>query len=283
MTIRKTFTLAGIIAASSALALAPLLPAAAATDDVAWGSWGAVGPSSLSAETVTFTGTNFVNGTWAVTGAAGYEILDTTTAGEYFTAETPIGTAFSANGPDLGANFLKVTMPAGGQSTLTVTFDAAVPADQLGIAVSDIDTDHVSISGTDANDGALTGAQINGSATTQGFNFCAVTDPPSACGGDTDTPSLSTGATDVTATGTSAGTDGSSAWFRPNTTVKSLSFTFFNDDSGNTSSERVWLVQKYTPAPLPNTGVNGGLVAGIAGLSIALIAAGGLIVARRRA
>lgn len=275
---KKSSLATTLVATASALALslAPLAPASAATS--AWGVWPEIAPGAFSSQPLTFSGTGTVNATWTLTGADSYEVIATDVDNEYFVAGTPIGAVFGANGPSSTDNYLKATSQDDTTTpvVLTVTFASAVSAGNLGFAVSDLDTDHVTVTATDGSGGALTGAQIVGTATSDAFNFCNYTDSPCS---DTAVPTVTQNANDVVATGVVSGTDGSTAWFRPSVAVKTVTFTYLNDDAGNSSSGRYWFAQN---APLPDTGLNGSTLITLFVVGASLLAAGGLLVARRR-
>lgn len=280
----KKSTIATTLVASAsafALLLAPLAPATAASS--AWGVWPEIAPDAVSSLPLTFSGTGTVNATWTITGASFYEVIATDVDNdpqEYFSAPTPIGTVFGANGPSSTENFLKATSLDDTTTpvVVTVTFASAVAAGSLGFAVSDLDTDHVTVTATDGSGSALTGAQIVGTATTGAFNFCAYNGDPACIG--TVVPTITQNANNVLATGVeSEANDGSTAWFRPNVAVKTVTFTYLNDDNEASSSGRYWFAQT---APLPDTGVNNSTMITLLVVGASLLTAGGLMVARRR-
>lgn len=261
-----------LVATASALALslAPLAPATAATS--AWGVWS-------DDSKLTFSDTGMVNATWAVNGAGAESIIAVDGGGEYFVAGTPIGAVFGANGPTGTSNYLRAESEDDlvTDVVITVTFDSAVAAGLLGFAVSDLDSDHVTVTATGATGAALTGTEIVGTATDSAFNFCAYPDAPCP---ETAVPTVVENANDVLATGVETDTDGSTAWFRPSVAVKTVTFTYRNDDDGNSSSSRYWFAQ--TAAPLPDTGLSSSSMVTVFAVGAALLAAGGLLIARRR-
>ena len=270
---KKSSLATTLVATASALALslAPLAPASAATS--AWGVW------SDDDSTLTFSSAGAANATWTVTGYSDYWLVPTDEDDEYFVAATPIGAAFGANGPSSTENYLRAeseddtTTPI----VVTVTFDSAVGAGLLGFAVSDLDTDHVTVTATGTTGSALTGSEIVGTSTDSAFNFCNY--PESPCS-DTAVPTITQNANDVVATGDSTSSDGSTAWFRPSVAVKTVTFTYLNDDDTNTSTGRYWFAQNA--APLPDTGLSSSWMIALLAVGAALLAAGGLLIARRR-
>jgi len=259
-------------ASAFALALAPLAPASAASSS--WGVW--------AESTLSFSGTGMVNATWASTGVLDLAPIPTDYDGppqEYFVAATPIGAVFGTNGPSSTNNYLyaesldDTTTPL----VITVTFASAVAAGNLGFAVSDLDTDRVTVTATDGSGGALTGAQIVGTATTVAFNFCNYSGGPVCT--DTAVPTVTQNANSVLAQGSLSSSKGSTAWFRPSVAVKTVTFSFLNEDATNYSSGRYWFAQDV---PLPDTGLSGSALVTLFVVGASLLAAGGLLVARRR-
>lgn len=268
--------------AGLAIGLTGALLLAAPANATSFKSWGVWSDGSIA-----FSGTNAVDATYTLdSGVQSSEIITTDYDNEYFTADSPIGEIFGTNGPDSTNNYLKVSTQDD-QTTdavVEITFDSAVAAGDLALAVSDIDSDHVTITMNDDSSNSLTGVEINGSATTSAFNFCDYS--ASSCS-DTSVPDIATNGNNVVATGQDSGTDGSTAWFRPSVAVKSITLTIRNDDSSNNSStERIWLAQlsegssSSSNSPhLANTGANDGAQLPIAA---ALVAGGLALVARNR-
>lgn len=282
-----TIRVAGAAVATIALALAPLAPAQASTPS--WGVWTDLAPAEADAPgSISFGNSSFPNATFAMSGQ--YDPLETGVdtvymSDEYFTADTPIGAVFGANGPqtsDGSANFYLVesTSNNSDEAILTVTFASPTTAGNLAFAVSDLDSDHVTVTATDGNDAAATGDQIIGSASPSSFNFCDVSAPPAACGSDTVGPLVTIGATDVLAAGVESGTDGSTAWFQPSVAISTVTFTFSTDD-GSGSGSRYWFAQKDTAA-LPDTGASASTMMGMFGVGSAMLAAGAMFILRRR-
>lgn len=283
----RTLKVAGAAVATLALALAPLAPAHA--DTSAWGVWTDLAPANgVVPGSLSFGNSAFPDATFAMSGQ--YDPIETGVEtvymqDEYFTADTPIGAVFGANGPqssDGTANLFLIqsTSTNSDEAVLTVTFASPTTAGNLGFAVSDLDSDHVTVTATDGSGAAVSGEQLVGSASPNSFNFCDVTAPPAACGSDTVGPLITVGATDVLAAGIESGTDGSTAWFQPTVAISTVTFTFSTDD-GSSSGSRYWFAQKESAA-LPNTGASASTMLGMFGIGSALLAAGAVIVIRRR-
>jgi len=263
------------VAISALLVLVPLAPSWASINS--WGNWNEL------ENTLGFSGAGMVNADWEVD-VETFEVDDTLDADEYFVSGTPIGSVFGANGPDENTNFLKVT--AANSAILTVEFAAAVPAGSLGFAISDLDTDQVTVEATDLSGNPLSGEQIIGSATIVAFNYCDY--PGSPCV-DTAVPGITINAENVVAEGIESSTDGSTAWFRPNVAVKTIIFTFLNKDEPEfPSSARFWFAQS-TPEnnnpeenSLAKTGFDYTAPVSIFGFGIAIASAGAILYLRSR-
>jgi len=226
-----------------------------------WGNWTFASETVVNSGAVSFA-TGQINATWAVSNN-NMDPAITEATGEYFDSYSPIAQAFSVNGPSSDNNFLRVWLDAAETDVQEViTFDSPVPANKLGLAVTDIDADSVSIT-ANGPAGDLTAAQLLGDAgsapTDATFNFCAHrTDGP--CANDTDTTNGFTNgnAVEFNTDGTSsADTAGSSAWMHPSVAVSSITINWTNIDQINPSSQRVWLVQKSDQSSTPSLAATG--------------------------
>jgi hypothetical protein len=175
-------------------------------------------------------------GKWALSGSSGTLDLSvggfTSPSGSFTTNGTRLSSPSGANtwlngatdpgaqfGTSRNSNYLQIgTVSGGGPSTTTITFDNATPSSGWGFVLGDIDADKVAISATDAAGNPVAVAPWFQNT----FNYCNGMSP-APCSGDTDTPSWNS--TD-TLTGSGSDTDGASAWFRPTTSIKTLTFTF---------------------------------------------------------
>jgi LPXTG-motif cell wall-anchored protein len=286
----KSIALTSIVVAT-VLTIATV-PASAATINT-WGHWSFTNSSTTDAGNLTFS-TGQANATWTASGDSGWSVdTDTHATSEYFNAATPIATAFSANGPKSTNNYIRMYAGAGvnQQTYLFVNFATPVPAGDLAIAVSDIDSDYMLVDGKDASDNNIAVADLIGTAGTTSnldalsFNFC-VNRTTSPCSNNTEvvhvTQTMPTQLQFGDYASNTWNTDGASAWIHPSTTVSSLRFQLYNGDT-NESSERVWIVQKNEgtlPTDLANTGSNNLQVVAVAA---ALIAGGyGMVATTRR-
>jgi LPXTG-motif cell wall-anchored protein len=219
------------VAAIAGLGLA--LPASAATVGE-WGVWQA----DEGGDFLTFSNTNMSDATFSVEGEDEWYLYSPDGEDEGFSADTPVGAVIGANDTSTDNLFLKVTTidDNDADAVVTVTFDEAVPAGNLVLAVSDVDSDHAVVEMEDANGNDLTGLEIVGTATDTGFNFEDLS--------STDRPTLevSLGGSAVTIGDAPDNTDGSTGWVRPSEAVKAITITI-NTEDGNYSSQRIWIGQ----------------------------------------
>ena len=166
--------------------------------------------------------------------------------GDWLTTATPFGAIFGASNNPSTTQLLNTRIdwsgfpPGGSVATTTITFPTPVPANALGFVLGDVDVDIVEVAATTAGGGAVTGAQLNGSA----FNFCDVpADNPTSCAGVVapfDLPVWNAGTRTLTGNN-AAETEGASAWYRPTTSIASLTFTFSGQTGSGQPSYRLWL------------------------------------------
>lgn len=234
---------------------------ASATVVNTWGHWAFLDESTTTEGSITF-GTGQVNATWDTDGDMNYSVEINDATDEYFDSSTPIGSAFSANGPSSDNNFGRFYVPAGFDNggEMNITFDTPVPADALALAISDIDSDEVTVSATTDGTTPLTAEELKGTAATSwdslSFNFCANRND-TLCSNDQEVAPVDHSRDNAVIFGdidndSLWGTDGTSAWLRPSVAVKTLHLVFWNSDSNNDSSERIFLVQKSGTADVPS-------------------------------
>ena len=292
-----------LIPAACAALLVGMAPVTAhATGTGAWGAWSDSANSGVPAldgtSTLSFAGEGNVQAGWTMTGVgAESSIVTTDEDGEYFTADTAIGQIFGSNGPSAESTYLKVTADAvDDPATVTITFASPVQANSLGFALSDLDTDYVTVTAADADGVQLSDEALKGSAGASlndlAFNFCTVTADPVSCDGDTAVPAVtSDGLGEITVSGVDAGTTGSSAWFQPSAAVTSIVFTVHNTDDGGASSVRIWMAQLPTtvetpavaPTPAPTLAETGATTTVLPwGIAALVAGAAALVLVRRR-
>jgi hypothetical protein len=262
MKIGKLFVVTSmIVAATTAIATVP----ASATTINTWGHWNFQNANTTDAGTLTFS-SGQQNATWTASGDNGWSVdADTQATQEYFDSSTPIATAFSSNGPSTRNNYIRMYAAAGlnKQTYLFVNFATPVPAGDLAIAVSDIDSDHMLIDGKDANDNNIPIADLVGTAgnvsslNALSFNFC-LNRTTAPCSNNSEVVTVAQSTPTQIQFGNfetnTPGTDGTSAWIHPSVTVSSLRFQLFNGDADNESSERVFIVQRNEGTVTPNPG-----------------------------
>lgn len=266
MTFRSARLLTPVALTALVVCLSPV--AAHATATGTWGGWSETANSGVPAldgtSVLSFPGAGAVQAGWTFDGWNGYASIQTTDVNnEYFTSDTPIGAVFGTNGPSADTSYLKITADSTDIPVLvTITFATPVPADTLGFAISDLDSDFVTVSATNADGVQLGDDALRGSAGATladlAFNFCQVATAPLTCEGDTAAPVVtSDGLGLVTATGSESGTEGATAWFQPSEAVKSLEIALTNVDDEGPSNVRLWVAQlpaaAETPVPVPST------------------------------
>lgn len=255
------------VVASIAFSITPLAPAWAST--TSWGFWvGLDEDGDFYPADLTFDGAGMVNATVTDDSSESYSRRDTLS--RYFTSTTPMGSVFGSNGPFAidQANYIRLRT----ESTveITVTFDSAVPAGQLGFALSDFDNDKVTVRAWDDADNPLSGSEIIGSATSNAFNYCdpAFSTLPPSCNQEPDpilVPNVEANSDNVAVTlSTGDGEDsyiGTTAWFRPSVPVTRVSLTQESFTPDVESNIDYWFAQivsptSETPETLPATGVD---------------------------
>jgi hypothetical protein len=266
--------LAGIVGSITALAILSATSAHAATDGK-WGEWGS-SIDDVNTGEILFYGDGIDATYTSVTTSQDNNILTTDSDEEYLDRFTPIAKAFKANSSSSDYNYFKAYVEPSGDNVITITFASAVAAGNLGIALSDIDSDQVTVSATTDGTTALTSPQVAGvseaNKNSLSFNFCKFrTNGP--CNNDTDVVPVMFGQEEVQfgdmQDGDIWGTEGASAWIRPSVAVKTIRIRVQNGDADNSSSERIWIVQK-SGSSLANTGT---------GTDAQLVFAGSLVLA----
>lgn len=238
------------------------LPASAATVGE-WGEW--------SSETVDFSNSNMSDATFTVANFDEWDVYSPDNEDEGFSASSPVGSVIGANATSTKNLFLKVTTLADNteMAEVVITFDTAVPANNLVLALSDVDSDHAVVGMTDENDVDLTGTEIIGTATDTGFNF----DDASS----SDYPTVVANSDSVTIGDAPDGTDGATGWVRPSVAVKTITIGINTEDENN-SSQRIWIGQ-IGDEVLATTGANDSMYL-VAFAGAAILAAAGVV--RRR-
>lgn len=287
--------LVGIGAAVTALGLAVALtssPALAAVDDGTWGIWAAADVDDAPSGTIGFGSTIVPSASYVsteISGDLGVEIGIVNDKDMWLAAGSAPGAVFGANGPSDIENLLDFDSNQATEATLVITFDAEVPANELGFVIMDIDSsnngtsagaDRVLIEATTASGTSLTSSELNGGV----FNFCnvPVAEMPGDCGGTahTQVPTM----TEPTATSvyfegdlSNSGDDGDTGWVNPTAPVKTLTMTW--DSSSDGSSLKLAVAVKK--AALPDTGLDV-TTGALSALVLGVLGAVALIATRRR-
>ena len=266
----KATAVAGLVAA---FAVSTAIPASATVTASEWGAWDSMFLGFA------YDNPAFIGGTYSVTGADSWTNLYPATEGDGFTADTPLGGLFGSSTALAYPTVLKVYSPADNATPaiMEITFQTEVPANQLVLAITDVDVDHATITMYDGQSNSISATNIIGSAPTTGFNFV---DPANTTNVPTST---ATGPYSVLIGNAPDFTDGSTGWVRPSVGVKFIHIEF-NTEDGASHFEKVWMGQllEATPAAeLGHTGVDQSVyLAAMAGGGI--LAAGGFIGLRRR-
>lgn len=262
-TIGATLSLAAITGLSVAL------PASAATQGE-WGTWDSM------FLTLEFDNPAFPDATFTVNAAESWENLVPADWAEGFTAADPLGQLIGANRDSTEPLYLNVETQADNnvRATVDIVFDSPVPANQLVVAISDIDSDRTEIQMWDGDDDPLSYFEILSGEEDFSFNW----DDPSNV---VDVPSISSYSQYTITVGNAPdGTDGSTVWMRPTVEVKSMEI-HINTEDGDYSDQRIWIGQVVEVDTLADTGVNESLYL-LAVTGGAIIALGGFISLRRR-
>lgn len=272
----NTSRTAGAILGLAAIATFSVALPASAANVAEWG----VFEDSLTADgALLFTNPDFPDAEIMVSSENTYSFLSPAEENEGFTSADPVGALVGANYDSTDSLFLKIETAAdNNQETVTeITFDSPVPADQLVLAISDIDSDYTEVTMLDAEDSDVSAEDIVGTATTTGFNW----DDPS----DTENiPNVALEDATTVSMGTAPdGTDGSTGWVRPSVAVSQITISTWTED-GNNSSQRIWVgqvIEDTSSDNLADTGVSDSLyLTAVAGGAI--LAVGGAIALRRR-
>lgn len=251
------------------------LPASATTTV---GEWGVFGDSTNGNDSsLTFTNPDFPGADIMIWDEGTFEYLAPADESEGFSVGDPLGDLVGANLDSTADNIYKVTTAADNdqESHIEITFTSPVPAGQLVLAVSDIDSDRVEISMLDDTDADVAYEDIVGTASGYGFNWYDISD-------NVNVPAIdSNGANTVRMNAAPDGTDGSTGWVRPSVPVSKITLDVWTED-GNQSSQRIWIGQvEEGEDDLADTGVNDSLYLGVIAGG-ALLATGGAIALRRR-
>lgn len=211
-----------------------------------------ISPASSSAQnhsgTISFPnallpGATYTSNKSADDGQSTRVVTGTASDGDWLTAETPFGAVFGPSGPSTTIQYFRQRVSTSTVATTTYTFNNPFPANRLGFAIGDIDVDNMTITATDENGDPVPGSKLVGGT----FNFCNVTvDIPTNCtAGPYPVPFWNPGPNGGTITPNPPApgideTTGASAWFRPNVSLKTLTFVFQAYPNAGEPSYRAW-------------------------------------------
>jgi hypothetical protein len=133
-------------------------------------------------------------------------------------ADTPFGQVF---GSSAGKEYLRVDVKAAETNTTTITFSRELQANQLGIALGDIDAERVVVGMTNDAEVALTPAEMGAR---DGFNYAGNPDIPSTTA-DHDNDTHTVADTRCVDAQQECDTQGATAWFQPTAPVKTITLT----------------------------------------------------------
>jgi len=208
-------------------------------------------------------------------------------------ASSAPGAVFGANGPSDIENLLDLDANETAEATLVITFDAEVPANELGFVIMDIDggndgvainADRFTVEATNAAGTSLTSSELNGGV----FNFCNV--PVAEMPGDCDDTAYTGVPTMTEPTATSvffqadlneSTDDGDSGWVNPTAAVKTMTVTWLTQQDGNGSSAKLAIAIAEKKAELPDTGLDA-TTGALSALVLGVLGAVALIATRRR-
>jgi LPXTG-motif cell wall-anchored protein len=279
-----------IAVASLVLAMSAVAPglAVSGSDYGVWSEPVLNSESGSYSGTISFAGTTIPSATYETVfsdvGSQYNEVEIRDTSEEWISAGTPFGALFGSNGSSTTNNFLRTGVSVTSDlasATTTITFESPVPADSLGVVIADLDLDSATISAKSADDSALTGDEIVGSANPIGFNMCD-TDKniPTICedvDDPKDLPLVTKNANDVYLVNSEVGEEvGVSAWVRPSAEISTL--TIAHIGLGSPSTLRIVLAGPTIPM-LADTGTKSNLFA--IAFALMMLGALGIVYARR--
>lgn len=131
-------------------------------------------------------------------------------------ASTPFGAVF---GSSAGKSYLRVDVKASTATITTITFADELQANELGIALGDIDAEQVVITMSDKGGAALSATQMGAQ---DPFNYAGADDLPSITVGD---DALTVADTRCVDEGQTCDTNGATAWLQPTVPLKTITLT----------------------------------------------------------
>jgi LPXTG-motif cell wall-anchored protein len=208
------------------------LPASAATF-AEWGEWvdGAEDRLVFSDPSLSDATFSVVNeNTWRIEAPAEGSWIGS------FSADSPVGSLIGANTGATNDFALYVFSKDENReyAIVTITFDTAVPAGNLVLALSNVNEDHAVIEMADGNNVSLTGTEIIGTATDTGFSSTDIASDP--------IPTVVAGSYFARMDAPEDYNDRSTGWVRPSAAVKTIAVAIASNDSYY-GMQRVWIGQ----------------------------------------
>lgn len=209
---------------------------------------------------------------------------------EWLNAKTPFGKKVGSNWSDSEDGYFYVRSSS--TSTVVITFSDTIPANKLVWAISDVDVEEVTVTGSNTG-GSLSGSELAGFASPRSFNFCHVpSDVPGVCDGETTVPQVTVNSGNVTAIpAADSDGEGETFWGIIGADTDELVISPEIIEQPGSGSIRIWLAYSDTVIAddpvsegLATTGPSGSVNLWVNALAItALIGVGGAVALRRRA
>lgn len=206
------------------------LPASAATF-AEWGEW-----VDGTEDRLVFSDPSLSDATFSVANENTWRIEAPADGIGSFSANSPVGSLIGANTAATNDYALYVFSKDENReyAVVSITFDTAVPAGNLALALSDVSDDHAVVEMTDDNNVDLTGTEIIGTATDAGFSSTDIASDP--------IPTVVASATSVRFDAPQERNDFSTGWVRPSVAVKTITISIASNDSYY-GMQRIWIGQ----------------------------------------
>lgn len=209
------------------------LPASAATF-AEWGEW-----VDGAEDRLVFSDPSLSDATFSVANESIWRI-QTPATGSYvgsFSANSPVGSVIGAISTEATNGYALYTETKDDNNetaVVSITFDTAVPAGNLVLALSGVSRDDAVIEMTGDSDVDLTGTEIIGTATDTGFSSTDIASDA--------IPTVVAGATSVSLDAPEARNDFSTGWVRPSAAVKTITISS-NTNDNYYGVQRIWIGQ----------------------------------------
>lgn len=213
-----------LLTAALLVALGIAVPALAATT-TGIGTFGPLSGSSTSyATTMQIPATGFPQASVTSTSRSG-GVGPQSGASMWFGAATDPGAEYGSSQDQPYVNFRPKADTPTSPSVTRYTFQRGTPQG-WGFVLGDVDADKVTISATKADGTAASAADLGFQSV---FNMCDTSPKPSGCSGVVapfDLPSWDAATRTLDGNATALDTTGAAGWFKPTTSLRTLTFTF---------------------------------------------------------